>query len=167
LFDFKKWLPTLAFFWGVTPKKVFMLFVKEFVGKNCSKAFRVSLRKFGQKSFAPPKLICSYTFGGMLSIEAFAIFYCDVNRRLFNCCTTSHTYCCGTHLLSSIIVAMTITIKIPIPTTVPPTMPPNSIVDAIPSDVTIALHTKAIASVGFIWIFASVWNAYPYWIMLI
>jgi len=29
---------------------------RKFVGKSCRKMFRASLRKFGQKSFAPPKI---------------------------------------------------------------------------------------------------------------
>jgi len=44
-------------FWEVTPKKsLHDLFGKKFVGKIAQKTFRASLGKFGQKSFALPKI---------------------------------------------------------------------------------------------------------------
>jgi len=44
-------------------KKVFMIFVRKFVGKSRTKTFRANLGEIGQKSFPTPKFVCSYTSG--------------------------------------------------------------------------------------------------------
>jgi len=60
---FKKMLPNVCrkthedLFFGGHIKKVFMFFVwRKFLGKSRTKTFRANLGKFGQKSFAPPKI---------------------------------------------------------------------------------------------------------------
>jgi len=46
-----------------------MIFVggRKFVGKSRTKIFRAGLGEFGQKSFAPPKFACSYTYALLYS----------------------------------------------------------------------------------------------------
>jgi len=62
LLDFKKWRPRFAenrmktFFGGHTKKGFHDLRGRVFAGKSCKKTFRKSLGKFGQKSFATPKI---------------------------------------------------------------------------------------------------------------
>ena len=65
----KKMGPTFAekhvktIFSEVTPKKgLYDLCGRKSVGKTRTKTFRASLGKVGQKSFAPPKIACSYTY---------------------------------------------------------------------------------------------------------
>ena len=66
LFDFKKLAPnvcriTCRPFLGAQ-KKVFVICVGGNIRtKSCPKISRASLEKFGKKSFAPPKIACSYT----------------------------------------------------------------------------------------------------------
>jgi len=58
------WLQQMAF--NVCRKKVKTIFKRSHqkpVGKCRTKTFRASLRKFGQKSFAPQNVACSYTYG--------------------------------------------------------------------------------------------------------
>jgi len=45
-----------TFFGGHTEKGLYDLRGRTFVGKSCTKTFRESLGKFGQKSFATPKI---------------------------------------------------------------------------------------------------------------
>jgi len=50
-------------FFGFTPKTgLHVLCERNFVGKRRTKTFRASLGKFGQKSFAPQNVACSYTY---------------------------------------------------------------------------------------------------------
>jgi len=49
-----------------------------FVGKSCTKNFRASLGKFGQKSFAPPKFASSYTYVDIKCLQKYIdSWHCD------------------------------------------------------------------------------------------
>jgi len=54
-----KWRP----FWRWHQKGLNNLCGRKFLGKSHATTFRASLGKFGQKSFAPSKFACSYTYG--------------------------------------------------------------------------------------------------------
>jgi len=45
-----------TFSWRLYQKKVFMIFVRKFVGKSRTKTFRANLGEIGQKSFPTPKI---------------------------------------------------------------------------------------------------------------
>jgi len=68
LLDFIKWRPSFAekhmkTFLEVTPQKgLHDLCGRKFVNRSCTNAFRASLGKFVQNSFAPPNFACSYTY---------------------------------------------------------------------------------------------------------
>jgi len=51
--------------------------------KSCPKTFRASLGKFGQKSFAPLKFACSYTYG-LNNFKEANVLLPAIHRKLTN-----------------------------------------------------------------------------------